>query len=74
MLLSLKSIYQSDNIYSFTGTEIKGFQFNDPNNDKIVTVIFFFENDNGNQIEFFSMSQDEIDFVLSTITNVQNKL
>lgn len=56
----------SGSIYKFTTPGLRGFQFNRPNK-KINNVLIFDRNENRYEITFVGFSQEEIDYVLSSI-------
>ena len=64
-----KAIYATygEKIYKFKTKNIRGFQFGDPNNENPVFVHFFDEKDRIFKMRFYSATQDEIDFILSSI-------
>jgi hypothetical protein len=69
-LLIKKYIFISNGkriIYRFEGKNIKGFQFGDPGESNFVIVDFFDNNSNLYHLKFYSFSQKEIDFILSSI-------
>lgn len=58
------------NIYKFETSNIKGFEFINPERlkkNKILLVTIFDKNNNQYEIRFVGFSQDEIDYVLSSI-------
>jgi hypothetical protein len=70
-LLILKSMFtvrcSSNKIYRFEGKDIKGFQFGDPGEADHVNVDFFDNNNNLYHVNFLSISQKEIDFILLSV-------
>lgn len=76
-LLAFKRIFipcqDSDSLYCFDTNYIKGFQYGDPQNSKIIIIQIFIENKNCTlSLVGDNINQNDIDSILSTI-NITNK-
>ena len=68
-LLIAKALYShlGDVIYKFESRNLKGFQFGNPQNTENVRVHVFGGKDQVYRLHFVRATQDEIDYILSTI-------
>ena len=66
-MLVLKAMFTADKIYKFSTNNLRGFQFV-TNGDSSFTNVHLFDSKNQVfEIKFVSVSQNEIDFILSSI-------
>ena len=66
-MLVLRAAFIADKIYKFSINNLKGFQFVTNENPNFVRVHLFDSKNQHFEITLISVSQDEIDFILSSI-------
>lgn len=67
MLLMKATFFSDEYIFSFTVSEIKGYQFGMPEKSERVSIEFFDTNDTQYTFLTKNLTQQEIDFILSSI-------